>query len=79
MNSRKYRSQFSRFLLERTDFACWQEAALFREFQPEQRFVSFFQDASDFIGPVSFAACAASGAITRRDRISTDRPDRRSC
>ncbi len=67
MNSDEKRGQFFRFALEGADSASGEQTALFGEFQPKERFVSFLQNASNFINPICFAAGAAGRTVTGGD------------
>jgi hypothetical protein len=68
VNRSKDCCQFRRFLFEGADSSARQQAAFLRQFDPEERFVGFFQSAADFVNPIGSATGAASSTIARGHR-----------
>ena len=63
MDCGKDSGQLGGFLFQRADFSRGQQATFFGEFEPQERFVRFFQYPADLVNPVSLAPGATGGTI----------------
>jgi hypothetical protein len=68
VDGREDRGQFGGFLFQRGDLGSGQQFSFLDQFEPQERFVCFFQCAANLVHPIGIAASATGSAIARGNR-----------